>query len=152
LKRYSVGYPQREQEFICVHCQQLVTCNPIVAGVQNRNHCPCCLWSRHLDWRTPGDRLSPCRQAMEPVGLTTKRGKNKYGGERNGELMLIHRCGCGAVVINRIAADDHQRSLIECFERSWHTSPIIMHELMTMGISLLTRQEQGLVEARLFGN
>jgi hypothetical protein len=88
---------------------------------------------------------------MEPIGLTLKRGKNKYSGGRDGELMLIHRCGCGAVVINRIAGDDHERSLLECFERSWAASSYVVQELAAQGIVLLTRHEQGLVEARLFG-
>jgi hypothetical protein len=88
---------------------------------------------------------------MEPLGLTLKRGKNKYGGGRDGELMLIHRCGCGAVVINRIAGDDHQRSLIECFERSWALDSRVMQELAAQGVVLLTEEDADLVEGRLFG-
>jgi RNHCP domain len=141
-----------EQEFICISCGQLVTCNPLVAGVQNRNHCPVCLWSRHLDWRSAGDRLSPCRAAMEPVGLTTKRGRNKYADERDGELMLIHRCaGCGTLVINRIAADDHVASLLGAFEALGDRDQALRAALVAMGVTPLGPDERSLVYRRLYG-
>jgi DNA-directed RNA polymerase subunit RPC12/RpoP len=45
-------------EFFCLRCGVIVSSTYELSGVRNRNHCPYCLWSRHLDWRTPGDRLS----------------------------------------------------------------------------------------------
>jgi hypothetical protein len=120
--------------------------------VQNRNHCPYCLWSRHLDWRSAGDRRSECRAVMQPVGLTTKRSRNKYARERDGELMLIHRCtGCAKVVINRIAADDSTFALFTLFEDSWEPGAAFQAELDAMGVSMLTAGERDLVRKRLFG-
>ncbi len=42
-----------ELEFKCIQCEQYVSCAPLMAAVQNRNHCPASLWSRHLDWGKP---------------------------------------------------------------------------------------------------
>src|SRR5262245_29113918 len=144
---------QGAQEFRCVQCNQYVTCAPEIAGVQNRNHCPACLWSRHLDWRAAGDRLAACRAAMRPIGLTTKRGRNKYARERDGELMLIHRCtACEAIVINRIAADDSAAALLELFETSWESSATLEDEPGLSEVSILTAREGDLVRRRLLGN
>jgi len=51
---------------------------------------------------------------MEPIGLTEKdEGCDKYGRERTGELMIIHRCQkCAKISINRIAGDDNPDSII----------------------------------------
>ena len=48
------------------------------AGTQHRNHCPACLWSRHVDDR-PGDRamLDDCGSGMEPIAITV-RGKGEW--------------------------------------------------------------------------
>jgi hypothetical protein len=130
-----------------------VTCQPAIAGVQNRNHCPYCLWSRHLDWRVAGDRLAGCRATMQPVGLTTKHSRNKYAGERDGELMLIHRCTvCAKIAINRIAADDSAPAIFEMFEDSSHSSVPNQADLDDMGVSMLSACDIDLVRRRLFGN
>ncbi len=135
-----------------MQCHQDVSCAPSRAGVQNRNHCPACLWSRHLDWRSPGDRLSTCRAAMRPIGLTTKRSRNKYAQERDGELMIIHQCaGCEKVVINRIAGDDSAAAIDELFASSFALSSDVRVELAGSGVSILTPRESDLVRRRLFG-
>ena len=141
-----------EQEFRCLQCGLYILCAPTMAGVQNRNHCPYCLWSRHLDWRSAGDRLSGCRAAMQPVGLTTKRSRNKYARERDGELMVIHECTiCEKVVINRIAADDSAASLLAVFESSFASSAAFEARLADSGVSILTADDSSLVWQRLFG-
>jgi RNHCP domain len=72
---------------------------PVPSGGHQRNHCPLCLYSRHLDDQTPGDRASTCRALMVPDGVYTRR---------NGEYVLVHIClACGVVRHNRIAADDN---------------------------------------------
>jgi RNHCP domain len=68
-------------------------------GTRHRNHCPSCLWSRHVDDDVPGDRAADCAGAMEPIGVSVRG---------DGEWALVHRCaGCGAVRLNRIAGDDN---------------------------------------------
>ena len=144
---------QSEQLFRCLHCGLDITCNSIISGVQNRNHCPCCLWSRHVDLRVAGDRLSPCRAAMQPVGLTTKQSQNKYARDRDGELMIIHQCTrCEKLAINRIAADDSTDDLLALFERSCAPSSLFFDQLTGSGIILLTDRDRELVQRRLFGN
>lgn len=70
--------PENEN-YTCGHCGETVT------GGRYNNHCPRCLWSKHLDERIPGDRVSKCRALMEPVGVT----------QRNGTWRIVHQCtGC----------------------------------------------------------
>jgi hypothetical protein len=79
----STRWHQNKEEngFRCEHCGAYVYTLPTIAGVNNRNHCPFCLWSRHLDYLKPGDRMSACKAKMQPIGLTVKRGRDKYSNE-----------------------------------------------------------------------
>ncbi len=73
-------------------------------GTAHRNHCPSCLWSRHVD-DAPGDRAADCGAAMEPVAVSTRR---------DGEWTLVHRCrGCHTLHLNRIAGDDNPLALMQ---------------------------------------
>jgi DNA-directed RNA polymerase subunit RPC12/RpoP len=138
--------------FKCAQCQAYVSADPGVAGVQNRNHCPYCLWSRHVDRATAGDRLADCQARMQPIGLTLKRTRNKYARENPGELMVIHRCtGCGKISINRIAADDNSAVLLAVFEGSFELDEDTRARLEADGIALLGAADAGIVHTRLFG-
>jgi hypothetical protein len=91
----------QEQSFTCLRCRLHVSGNAF--GTKNRNHCPACLWSRHLDDQ-PGDRASPCRAPMEPIGIEVRK---------DGEWALIHRCtACHTLRANRIAGDDRELALL----------------------------------------
>jgi hypothetical protein len=91
----------RAEEFKCGHCRTFV--GPPLAGGRHRNHCPLCLYSRHVDCRRPGDRLDECRSLMAPAGTWFRR---------NGEQVIVHRClGCDVERHCRVAADDN---LIAC--------------------------------------
>jgi hypothetical protein len=124
----------------------------LLSGVNNRNHCPYCLWSCHLDLFTAGDRLSACKAPMKPIGLTMKRGRNKYQREARGELMLIHQCvECNALSINRIAADDDSATVMTVFEESLrldHRMHILCQE---NGIVLLKGEDAKIVHTQLYG-
>jgi hypothetical protein len=129
-------------DFRCAHCQNLVPSTHIVSGVNNRNHCPYCLWSFHLDLFVAGDRLSACKGQMKPIGLTMKKGRNKYRLGSGGELMLIHHCSeCGTLSINRIAADDHPDSVMNVFHQSRALSRQLRSEIELQGILLLEEEE-----------
>ena len=66
------------------------------------NHCPACLWSKHVD-DNPGDRAGSCGALMEPFRLEYVRG----------QFVIIHRCTrCGAQRRNRAAADDDLDALL----------------------------------------
>lgn len=88
---------------------------------------------------------------MEPVGLTVKQKLKKYGGEKQGELMLIHRCvGCGAFSINRIASDDNALMIYDLF-RSSEKSLELKDRLSARNIFMLTPRDLTTVHAQLFG-
>lgn len=126
--------------------------NREVSGVNNRNHCPYCLWSRHVDQRKAGDRLSTCRGHMEPVGLTVKHTLKRYQAEKQGELMLIHRCAaCGKLSINRIAGDDNTLLLNDLFLGSQRMPPQLAERLAAQGILPLGARDVTLVQSQLFG-
>src|SRR5512134_2401456 len=106
-------------DFRCGHCGNHVSAAHMLSGVNNRNHCPYCLWSRHLDLFAAGDRLSACKGQMKPIGLTMKHDRNKYRLDQRGELMLVHECTeCKALSINRIAADDDPETVMAVFQDS----------------------------------
>jgi len=81
--------------FICAFCKKKVTLK--APGTKNRNHCPFCLYSLHVD-NDIGDRKSTCLGLMEPLGKFCKE---------DGEEILVHRCmKCRTIRKNRIAGDD----------------------------------------------
>ena len=137
--------------FRCTHCQSYISTDSHRSGVNNRNHCPHCLWSRHVDANQAGDRSSACKSGMEPVGLTVKKIKKKYGNP-TGELMLIHRClGCGKISINRIAADDDSNVLYKVFEASFRLDNFTRDRLQAEGIDILGFGDENIVRTQLFG-
>lgn len=85
-----MGRSRQNAGFVCARCRRRV--EPLTNG-SYRNHCPHCLWSRHVDV-VPGDRACACRGLMEPVAA-----------QRSGRGMrVVHRCcACGAVRVNRAA-------------------------------------------------
>jgi DNA-directed RNA polymerase subunit RPC12/RpoP len=146
------AFNPRNTDFRCAHCHHHVSADVLVAGVYNRNHCPYCLWSRHMDWRKPGDRLSACKAPMRPIGLTVKPSRNAYAANGMGELMLIHRCDdCGKLSINRIAADDDGETLLDVFEDSFALDSGLRARLAEQNIRCLQEEQHAAVLARLFG-
>ncbi|GAA1118716.1 MULTISPECIES: RNHCP domain-containing protein [Nesterenkonia] len=87
--------------FDCLHCGKSI---PAQRGGSYRNHCPHCLYSRHVDI-TPGDRAANCGAEMAPVGVD-------HSGKKG--FLLLHRCTrCGQVDRNRLAPDDDMDRVIE---------------------------------------
>ena len=79
--------------FLCAVCDTQV---PPLGNGSYRNHCPACLWSKHVDGERPGDRASDCRGAMRPIGIV----RSKKG------FQIVHRCErCGIQRRNRVAAE-----------------------------------------------
>lgn len=80
--------------FRCGHCSADV---PPVTDGHYRNHCPRCLWSRHVDVK-PGDRACRCHGLMEPIGLVDKGGNKGW--------QIAHRCTvCGRHQPNRVVRE-----------------------------------------------
>lgn len=102
------------RSFRCGHCGVDVSLD--APGTSHRNHCPSCLWSRHLDRNVPGDRKAECPGGMEPIAVTV-RGERRW--------MLIHRCTrCGRLRMNRAAADDNVLLLPQLAALPLATPPI----------------------------
>ena len=138
--------------FTCVHCRHYVSSAVILSGVNNRNHCPYCLWSRHLDLRQAGDRLAACKEKMRPIGLTFKRTLKKYAQKTQGELMLVHQCvECGHVSINRIAADDDIENILQVFQSSFELALELKARLEKDGVHIVEAGDAPMVQVQLLG-
>jgi RNHCP domain-containing protein len=139
-------------DFRCAHCHTVVSSAHFLSGVNNRNHCPYCLWSCHLDLYAAGDRLSACKAPMKPIGLTMKNGRNKYQHERRGELMLIHECvECKILSINRVAADDDSATIMAVFQESLIPGHQIHNTCQENGIVILSASDGEIVHTQLYG-
>lgn len=98
--------------FRCRHCRLDVSTDAV--GTAHRNHCPNCLWSRHLDV-TPGDRAAECGSMMEPIAISVRG---------DGEWVVVHRCsGCETVHLNRTAGDDNPLLLLRLAVRPLSQPP-----------------------------
>lgn len=83
-------------DFICENCHQKISKHPKWSA---RNHCPFCLYSKHLDDIFPWDRKSKCEWLMIPTDIDYK--KNKW-------YMIKHKClKCSKEILNKIAPDDN---------------------------------------------
>lgn len=141
---------EKEKGFICQHCKRWV---PATApGTQHRDHCPYCLWSKHVDIN-PGDRQSRCKGMMEPIGLTFKHeGWDKWGKKKQGEIMIVYKCQkCGKISINRIAGDDNPQAILDLIDKSKRISPQLYKNLQSQKITLLSDKDKDEVKLQLFG-
>ena len=85
----------REELFTCDHCGNEV--QPLGKGTY-RDHCPKCLWSKHVDMEGPGDRLSSCKALLEPKEIDQQAKKG---------FVIVYECtGCKKISRNRAADDD----------------------------------------------
>lgn len=84
------------EDFNCAHC------GAVVHGNGYTNHCPHCLWSRHVD-NNPGDRAAKCGGMMMPISV-----------EKSGDGFIItHKCQtCGKTIRQRTAPDDDTDEII----------------------------------------
>lgn len=94
-------FQRRVEDFTCEHCGRQV------AGDGFTNHCPACLWSKHVD-RQPGDRAADCGGLMRPVAVESTR---------DGQV-LTHRCErCGHEKRNRAGPADDFAAILEVARR-----------------------------------
>ena len=94
---------RNEDGFACNHCRKNVSLR--APGTRHRNHCPWCLWSRHVSVSlVEHDRKSECRGLMEPIAIYS---------QKDGEWSLVHRCvDCDLIRTNRVAGDDDETLLV----------------------------------------
>ncbi|MFH1631583.1 MAG: RNHCP domain-containing protein [bacterium] len=87
-------YGRGNDAFVCEHCNRAVP--PLRVGGY-RNHCPYCLYGKHVD-NVPGDRRAGCQGLMKPIGLE-QSGKKGW--------VIQYRClQCGIERRNKAALDD----------------------------------------------
>lgn len=88
-----------DENFICENCGKEVK----KLGYTARDHCPYCLYSKHLDIN-PGDRLNTCHGLMKPIGI--EKYKNSY--------KIIYNClKCHTNHKNIMASDDNFDLIIQ---------------------------------------
>lgn len=91
------NFIHKDEPFICEQCGASVS--PLGRGC--RNHCPSCLYSKHVDDTVPGDRLSKCGGLMKPIRLEKGSRKGYMGFD------IIHYCErCDKKIKNMLAEDD----------------------------------------------
>src|SRR3989344_2176178 len=94
-------FQRRPENFVCEYCGQQVK------GDGYTNHCPTCLWSKHVDIN-PGDRAEPCGGMMEPVAIEGS----------SPAYAIVHRCTrCGKERRNKADSRDSRDALIAIAKR-----------------------------------
>jgi len=87
----TLSFRRTKEDFICENCREYVV------GDGYTNHCPLCLWSRHVDIN-PGDRASECGALMRPISIEKK----------GDEYVILHRCvKCGFEKKNKLQNKDN---------------------------------------------
>ena len=92
-------FTEIDEEFICENCGKHVN----VLGYSCRNHCPYCLYSKHVD-KNPGDRSEECHGLLEPIGLEIN--------SKKGEVIIFRCKKCGNIRKNKVAQDDDRTKVI----------------------------------------
>jgi len=96
------GFKKTKENFVCDRC------GTQVIGNGYTNHCPNCLWSKHVDIR-PGDRASDCKGLMKPIEIVTE----------GGEYSIIHQCEiCAHKQKNKISPSDNFQEIIKISQRA----------------------------------
>jgi hypothetical protein len=86
------------------NCEQ---CGLLVRGNGYTNHCPKCLYSKHVDIN-PGDRQSECGGVMKPECVEI----------RGGKYIITHRCTvCGHKKRNKSCEDDDFGAIVLLTQR-----------------------------------
>ena len=90
-------FTKKVENFICENCGKSVVGNGYT------NHCPFCLYSKHVDIN-PGDRSCNCGGLMKPIEIQQK----------NGEFVILHKCTkCGFERKNKVQENDDINKIIE---------------------------------------
>jgi len=90
-------FTKKIEDFVCENC------GTKVSGNGYTNHCPNCLYSKHVDIN-PGDRMSECGGLMKPIEILQK----------NGEFIILHKCEkCGFERKNKVSDKDNINTIIK---------------------------------------
>lgn len=79
-------------------------CGREVMGDGYTDHCPDCLWGKHVDDSIPGDRASDCKGLMEPIRASYEKGS----------FRIFYRCTkCHHEFWVREGVEDSRERLLE---------------------------------------
>lgn len=93
----SKRFQRTMEDFVCANC------GTQVKGNGYTNHCPNCLWSKHVD-NNPGDRENSCQGMMEPI----------TGFYRNSQWWVVQKCQkCGQKFTVKLRSQDNLAKLQE---------------------------------------
>ena len=88
-----------DDSFVCENCHK----NVDKLGYTARDHCPFCLFSKHVDIN-PGDRSNECCGLLKPIGI--EKYKNTY--------KIIYKCSkCNQLHKNIMAIDDNYDLIVK---------------------------------------
>ena len=91
------GFTKRIEDFTCE------VCGAQIQGSGYTDHCPNCLWSKHVDIN-PGDRQEKCQGLMEPIGAIQEKG----------QWRIVYRCQkCGRKKINNVHPQDNFEEILK---------------------------------------
>ena len=94
------NFVEIDEEFVCENCNKKV--DKLIYSC--RNHCPYCLYSKHVDIN-PGDRAESCHGLLMPIGVENNSKKG---------FVIVYRCQkCGAIRKNISAKDDNMGLIIK---------------------------------------
>jgi len=85
------------EDFTCSNCGE------VVKGNGYTNHCPHCLYSKHVD-TYPGDRAAECCGLMVPKEVQVK----------GGAYTITHKCKkCGHTKPNKVSSEDDFNQVVK---------------------------------------
>jgi len=92
------NFIRKEEDFVCERCGEKVM------GDGYTDHCPKCLFGKHVDKEIPGDRESKCGGVMEPIKAIYEKEKFK----------IMYRCiQCGHEFWVKEGVGDDREKLVE---------------------------------------
>lgn len=94
---HAKHFQKKIEDFTCEKC------GTEVKGSGFTNHCPKCLWSKHLDVN-PGDREEKCGGLMTPIGILKK----------GADYFINHQCQkCGFERRKKLEKNDNFEELLK---------------------------------------
>ena len=91
------SFQKTVEDFVCEHCGKEVFGNGFT------NHCPECLWSKHVDIN-PGDRMESCGGMMRPDQILVS-------GDEYDVLQICEKCGYTRK--NKIIKEDNFETVLK---------------------------------------
>ena len=145
-KRIKADRAERlRNSFICAskRCKAEVAISTPAAGTEHRNHCPCCLTSKHVDDNIPGDRSSLCGATMPAIAVVFRNSE---------EIALVHKCnGCDKININRVAGDDSSEAIFGLVIRVSQETITALQDKLIGALTIATPEDIDIVESALLG-